>query len=267
MFYIFSLLLGMIFGSFMNVLICRLPYGNSIVFPPSSCPVCKSRIRFYDNIPIISFLLLGGKCRDCHTKISYQYPLVELVTGAFFLAVYAKFGISVLALRYFVFVFLLLTIAFTDLFTSLDTKNFECGVIPVILTRGGIILGFIFALFSPSILNSLLNSFLGVLVGGLVIWLPGFIYKLVTKREGMGFGDVELFGMIGAFLGYKPILLILFLSSFIGTIVGIPVIMIKKNRYFPIPFGPFISLATMVYIFYGDGIIQLYSKLILGIGG
>lgn len=251
----------------MNVLICRLPYGKSVVFPPSSCPFCKSRIKFYDNIPVLSFLFLRGRCRTCHTKISYQYPLVELVTGIFFLMVYAKFGISVLALKYAVFVFLLLAVAFTDLFTSFDTENFECGVIPVILTRGGIILGFIFALFSHSIFHSLLTSFLGMLAGGLVVWLPGFLYKLFTKREGMGFGDVELFGMIGAFLGYKPILLILFLSSFIGTIVGIPVIMMKRDKYFPMPFGPFISLATIIYIFYGENIIQLYFKLIFGVGG
>lgn len=245
------------------MLICRLPYGESVVFPPSSCPFCKSKIDFYDNIPILSFLLLRGRCRTCHTKISYQYPLVELVTGILFLMVYHKFGISFEALKYAVFVFLLLAVAFTDLFTSFDTENFECGVIPVVLTRGGIFLGFIFALFSDSILN----SFLGMVTGGLVVWLPGFIYKIFTKREGMGFGDVELFGMIGAFLGYKPILLILFLSSFIGTVVGIPVIMIKKNKHFPIPFGPFISIATIIYIFYGEIIIQLYFKLIFGVGG
>lgn len=251
----------------MNVLICRLPYGKSVVYPPSSCPVCGSRIKFYDNVPVLSFILLRGRCRVCNTRISYMYPLVELLTGFLFLLVYIKFGISLLAVKYAVFIFLLSATAFTDLFTSFDTENFECGVIPVVLTRGGIILGFIFALFSDDIPGSLLLSFLGMLAGGLAVWLPGFIYKIVTKREGMGFGDVELFGMIGAFLGYKPILLILFISSFVGTVVGIPLISIKKDKYFPMPFGPFISLATIIYIFYGEKIIQLYFKHIFGVGG
>lgn len=251
----------------MNVMISRLPYGKSIVHPSSMCPICGHKIRFYENIPVLSFVLLRGRCSSCKSKISFQYPLVEILTGICFLMIYSKFGISLLGLKMLIFVFLLLVIAFTDFFTSLDTENFECGVIPVVLTRGGMLAGLILSLVVKPELKTLINSFIGILAGGLIIWLPGFIYKLITKKEGMGFGDVELFGMIGAFLGYKPLFIILLLSSFLGTVVGIPVIAIKKDKNYPLPFGPFISLATIVYIFYGEALIKIYLNSIYGYGG
>lgn len=252
------------FGSFMNVLICRLPYGKSIIHPGSRCQICGHKIRFYENIPILSYIFLRGRCSSCKKKISIKYPFVELVTGVAFLITYRYFGISLLTLKMIVFIFMLLVIAFTDFFTSLDTENFECGVIPVVLTRGGMILGVILSLLVVPGLKTFLNSAIGFLVGGLIVWLPGFVYQIITKKEGMGFGDVELMAMIGTFLGYKPILLILILSSLFGIIVGIPVILIKKDRNFPLPFGPFISLATIVYVFYGDPLISLYLNTIYG---
>lgn len=248
----------------MNVLICRLPYGKSIVYPSSSCQTCGHKIRFYENIPILSYIFLKGRCSSCKTKISIQYPFVELATGFAFLFAYKYFGVSVLTLKMIVFLYLLLVIAFTDFFTSLDSDNFECGVIPVVLTRGGIVLGVILSLMVAPGLKTFLDSLIGILVGGLIIWLPGFIYQLITKKEGMGFGDVELLAMIGAFLGYKPLFLILMLSSLFGTIIGIPVILIKKDRNFPLPFGPFISIATIVYIFYGDFLVNLYLNTMFG---
>jgi len=264
MYSVIFFILGLIFGSFMNVLICRLPYGKSIVSPGSSCQTCGHKIRFYENIPLLSYIFLRGRCSGCKTKISFQYPFVEFVTGVAFLIAYRYFGISLLTLKMIIFLYMLLVIAFTDFFTSLDSDNFECGVIPVVLTRGGMILGIILSLLVAPGIKTFLNSVIGLLVGGLTIWLPGFIYEVITKKEGMGFGDVELLAMVGSFLGYKPILFILMLSSLLGIIVGIPVILIKKNRNFPLPFGPFISLATIVYIFYGDTLISLYLNTIYG---
>jgi len=258
------LITGLIFGSFMNVLIYRLPYGKSVVWPGSSCPRCGYKIKFYENIPVLSYIFLKGRCANCKCRISFRYPFVEITTGVLFFLVYTYFGLTLLTFKMLVFVFLLLTIAFTDYFTSLDSEHFECGVIPVILTRGGILLGIVLSfLVKPEILT-IVNSLLGAVVGGFIIWFPGYVYKLITKKEGMGAGDVELFGMIGAFLGYKPMFIILFLSSIVGALIGALIIFIKKDKNFPIPFGPFISLATLVYIFYGDRLVRGYLNIIYG---
>lgn len=250
----FIFLLGLVFGSFMNVLIARLPEGLSIVTPSSRCPYCANQIKFYDNIPLLSFLFLKGKCRHCDEKISVRYPLVEVVTGLLFLFVYLKIGFGFVLVKYLVFVFLLLTAAFTDLFTAFDDK-YECGIIPDEISVGGIGAGLAFSLFfNPGILNCII----GALTGFLILWVPSYVYYLLTKKEGMGGGDLKLFAMIGAFLGAKPLFFILFFSSFAGVVVGLPFIIWKKSRNFPIPFGPFISLATIFYIFYGNRIIDIY---------
>jgi len=247
-------LLGLIFGSFMNVLIARLPDGLSIITPSSSCPICAAKIKFYDNIPVLSFVLLRGKCRYCGEKISFRYPLVELVTAFLFLSVFIKVGFSFILIKYFIFVFLLLTAAFTDLFTAFNQK-YECGIIPDEISIGGIGVGLILSFFfHPGIINSVI----GAAAGFLILWVPSFVYYLLTKKEGMGGGDLKLFAMIGAFLGFKPLFFILFFSSLAGVVVGLPFIIWKGSRNFPIPFGPFISLATIFYIFYGNRIIDIY---------
>lgn len=238
----------------MNVLIYRLPRGGSVVTPPSSCPKCGEKIKFFDNVPLLSFFILGGKCRYCNEKISLRYPTVELSTGIAFILIYMKFGLQPELIKYLVFTFLLLVAAFTDMFTALD-ENFECGIIPDEISIGGTVLGLLFSLFFyPGILNSIL----GAVSGFLILWLPSFIYYIITKKEGMGGGDLKLFAMIGAFLGAKPLFFILFFSSLFGVVVGLPFILVKKNRDFPMPFGPFISLATIFYIFYGNMIVDMY---------
>ncbi len=277
--------IGLCFGSFMNVIIYRLPREKSIVFPPSSCPKCSNKLKFYDNIPLISYILLKGKCRYCKTKIPLQYPIVELITGFFVVFAYYKFGVTLLFFKYSVFIFLLLAAAFTDYFTAIDEENFECGIIPDEITIGGMIVGVLFAfalsyklipLLYKFILNSNLDftailkiistppiyNIIGVLTGFLILWLPAFIFQIITKKEGMGGGDIKLFMMIGAFLGWKPLFFILFVSSLVGTLVGIPMIVFKKNKEYMIPYGPFISIATILYIFYGDKIINKYFQML-----
>jgi leader peptidase (prepilin peptidase)/N-methyltransferase len=245
----------------MNVLICRLPKGVSVVFPSSNCPNCGERIKFFDNIPVLSFIILGGRCRYCNEKISFRYPMVEMSTGIVFLFVSMKFYLQPELIKYLVFTFLLLAAAFTDMFTALD-DDFECGIIPDEISLGGTVIGLAFAFFFyPGIFYSIL----GAVCGFLILWLPSFMYYVVTKKEGMGGGDLKLFAMIGAFLGIKPLFFILFFSSFFGVLVGLPLILVKKNRNFPIPFGPFISLATIFYIFYGDILVSIYlNKMFSG---
>jgi leader peptidase (prepilin peptidase)/N-methyltransferase len=243
----------------MNVLIYRLPLEKSIVSPGSACPNCGYHLKFYDNIPIISYLLLGGKCRKCKQKISIQYPIIELITALLFIAVYLKFGLTLLFVKYAVFIFLLSAAAFTDLFTAFDKENFECGIIPDEISIGGTIIGIIISIFTPL---GLLNSVIGAAVGFLILFLPAMFFKIIMKKEGMGGGDIKLFMMIGAFLGWQPMFFVLFVSSLLGTIIGIPFILLKKDKEYMIPFGPFISLSTLIYIFYGKQIINLYLQML-----
>ncbi|BAI79624.1 type IV prepilin peptidase [Deferribacter desulfuricans SSM1] len=255
--YLFFFILGLIFGSFFNVVISRLPYGKSIISPGSSCPKCGSKIKWYDNIPVISYLLLRGKCRVCGVKISIQYPLVEIITAIITVGLYYKFGLNVYFVQYFVLISLLICAGIIDLITALD-NDFETGIIPDEISLGGIPVGIIFGILQKKLIISLI----GGLVGFLLLFIPGFVYKLFTGKEGMGGGDIKLFAMIGTFLGYKPLFFILFLSSFVGATIGLFFIYLFKNREYPIPFGPFIGLATIIYIFFGDYIIQTYLKMI-----
>lgn len=277
--------IGICFGSFMNVIIYRLPREKSIVTPPSSCPKCNNRLKFYDNIPILSYLILCGKCRYCKTRISIQYPVVEFITGIAIAFTYYKFGYSFLFLKYATFIFLLLAAALTDYFTAIDEENFECGIIPDEITIGGVTIGLIFSFalsykMLPHLYQYVTNSsfdfnkviniistppvyhIFGVLAGFLILWLPAFIFQLVTKKEGMGGGDIKLFMMIGAFLGWKPLFFILFISSLMGTVIGIPLIIFKRDKEYMIPYGPFIALAAVLYVFYGDKIINKYMQMI-----
>lgn len=249
--YIF--VIGLVFGSFLNVLIARLPRDLSVVYPPSSCPQCGHRIRFYHNIPLIGFILLKGRCRDCGGKISVKYPLVELLTGVMFLLVFLKFGISLYTLKYFVFVFLLLGAGLTDVFTAADPE-FECGIIPDTYTLGGAVVG---VLFSFATYPGITSSLIGAAAGFLSLWVPAFLYKKLRRQEGMGGGDIKLMMMIGAFLGYIPVYFIVFGSAIIGSLVGLPLVILKKDKNYMIPFGLFIAVAAVVYIFFEAQIMNL----------
>ncbi len=247
---------GLIVGSFLNVCIYRLPEGKSIVFPPSHCPQCKHRLKWKDNIPLLSFILLKGHCRYCGHPISWQYPLVELITAIFSVLAYCKWKLSLTLIYYLVFIYALIAVSFIDI---------KHQIIPDCISLPGIVLGISGNLFLnylsknhlPSTLNqglsiiSFKSSLLGAALGGGILFLVAYGYYFVTKREGMGGGDIKLMAMIGAFLGIRVVPAVIFLASLAGSIVGIFWILAKgKDRYFPIPFGPFLALGALLCLFF-----------------
>jgi leader peptidase (prepilin peptidase)/N-methyltransferase len=246
-----SIIFGAIVGSFLNVCIFRVPKEESIVTPGSHCPHCKTPIRFYDNIPLVSYLLLKGKCRHCNEPISFQYPLIEGLTAICSFVIIIKFGPSLNYLFYFSFVAALIVITVIDLYYQ---------IIPDVISIPGIGVGLLGSLFFPGI--TFLDSLIGVLVGGGSLFLVATLYQWFFKREGMGGGDVKLLAMIGGFLGWKSVILTILLSSFIGSIVGI-LVMIFKGKDFKtaIPFGPFLSIGAVISLFYGEFIIGWYFGL------
>jgi leader peptidase (prepilin peptidase)/N-methyltransferase len=245
---IFITVLGAALGSFLNVLIYRLPEETSIIFPASRCPHCRKAIRFYDNIPVISYILLKGRCRECHEKISFRYPLVELITAVLSLLLFWKFGLTFQYLFSFIFVCALMVITFIDL---------DHQIIPDVITLPGIPIFFLAAVFAMNL--RFLDAFLGFLIGGGCLYGIAFVYELVTKREGMGGGDIKLLAMIGAFLGWQSLLFVLLVSSLLGAVVGISLMMVKgQDMKYAVPFGPFLSFAAVAYIFFGDYAIRLF---------
>ncbi|MBN1471597.1 MAG: prepilin peptidase [Syntrophaceae bacterium] len=238
---------GAAIGSFLNVCIFRLPAGTSIIKPSSQCPHCHHSIRFYDNIPIISFAVLGGRCRHCKARISWRYPLVELITAFLSLLLFLKFGFSWNYLVFFTFTAVLIVISFIDL---------DHQIIPDILTLPGIPLFFLASVFIVKL--PWVEALLGLLIGGGVLFVIAFVYELIFKREGMGGGDIKLLAMIGGFLGWKSLIFVLLLSSFSGALIGIAAMIIKKqDTKYAIPFGPFLSAAAIAYIFWGAGFMRL----------
>lgn len=235
--YLFTFAFGACVGSFLNVCIHRIPEGKSILSPPSSCPICNTPIRFYDNIPILSYLILFGKCRNCKARISIQYPIVEAVTGFFAILVLNYFGFSIDSLIYFAFIASLIVITFIDL---------RLQIIPDIISLPGIVIGFVSSFFLQDI--TVLNSLAGILIGGGTLFLVAYGYEKLTGIEGMGMGDIKLIAMIGAFLGWRAVLLSIFIGSFAGAIIGtIAMLIQKKDTKYAIPFGPFLALGAEFY--------------------
>jgi leader peptidase (prepilin peptidase)/N-methyltransferase len=250
-FYIFALMLGAVVGSFLNVCICRLPEGKSIVFPASACPLCGTQIRWYDNIPIVSFLLLRARCRSCRAPISWRYPLVEALNAILTLMLFIKYGPSLPFLALFIFCSALVVITFIDL---------DHQIIPDEISLPGIVVGFVFSFFLPW--SSWLNSLLGILLGGGSLFVVAWGYEKMTGKEGMGGGDVKLLAMMGAFLGWRSVLFIIFAASLVGSVIGVTVMMIqKKDVKLAIPFGPFLAFGAILYIFYGRQIIAWYLSI------
>lgn len=247
--------MGLSVGSFLNVCIYRIPEGNSIFFPGSRCPHCGKKIKFYDNIPVLSFILLRGKCRFCEARISIQYPLVELLTVFLFLASYQWWGLSLGFLSSVILGCLLIIVFFVDL---------RHRIIPDVITLPGILAGLSLALFSPQL--TILDSFLGLLIGGGAFCLLAILGELLFKKESLGGGDIKLAAMLGAFLGWQKLFLIFFLSALIGSVVGILAIhlssRVKEHR--TIPFGPFLALASFAAMFWGEGLIRVYLSIVLG---
>ncbi len=250
--YVAAFVFGTIVGSFLNVCIIRLPQSKSVISPPSHCPQCQSPIRFYDNIPILSYLILRGRCRQCQATISAQYPLIELIGGTFSLAFMLRYGVSLQYFIYFAFFSALVVIAFIDL---------RHQIIPDIISLSGIPAGFLSSLILPQI--SILDSALGILTGGGSLLLVAILYHLIARREGMGGGDIKLLAMIGAFLGWQGAIFSLIIGSLFGSLTGIALMIVeKKDRKFAIPFGPFLSLGAIVYLFWGEGIIRGYFMVL-----
>jgi leader peptidase (prepilin peptidase)/N-methyltransferase len=248
---LFALVTGMVVGSFLNVCICRLPRDESVVSPPSHCPQCDYLIRWYDNIPLLSYLLLRGRCRGCGARISIQYPLVELLNGLLTLALFLRFGPTLAFLVLFLFCSALVVITFIDL---------EHQIIPDEISLPGIVIGFICSFFLPG--HSWLNSLLGILLGGGSLLLVAYAYQWLTGNDGMGGGDIKLLAMMGAFLGWKSILFIVFASSLVGSVIGITMMLVqKKDSKLAIPFGPYLAFGAVLYIFYGRQIIHWYLNM------
>lgn len=238
---------GLALGSFANVCIHRMPRGESVVHPRSRCPSCGSPIRALDNIPVIGYLLLGGKCRACKQGISAVYPLVEFATGALLAATFMRFGMTREFPIFATVVFALVAITMIDV---------EHKIIPDRITLPGIVFGLVFG----SYLHGFWSSAIGLLTGG------GLFYVIaVLSRGGMGGGDIKFIAGVGALLGWKKVLLVIFLGSLLGSIVGVALMALnKKDRKSQIPFGPYLALGTLIAIFYGDELIRLYLGLISG---
>ncbi len=246
--HICTFVLGAIVGSFLNVCIYRIPARISLVFPGSCCPVCKAEVLWYQNVPLLSWLLLGGKCAACRGPISFRYPLVELLTGLLFSLGFWRFGMATATPVYWTFLSALVVITFIDL---------DHQIIPDVISLPGIVLGFLFSFAIPWL--SWADSLLGILLGGGSLWAVSACYKLLTRAEGMGMGDVKLLAMLGAFLGWKAILPVIFMSSLLGTLVGVPVMLAKgAGGKYAIPFGPFLALGGVVYLFWGPLLIRWY---------
>ncbi|MFA5280222.1 MAG: prepilin peptidase [Smithellaceae bacterium] len=243
---VFAFIFGAAIGSFLNVCIFRIPAEASIVKPASRCPSCGHPIRFHDNIPIVSFLILRARCRDCGAKISWRYPLVEMITGLLALLLFLKYGPTLVFLSFFIFTAVLIVITFIDL---------DHQIIPDILSLPGIPVFFLAAVFIVGL--PWLEALIGLLIGGGVLLAIAFVYECITKREGMGGGDIKLLAMIGGFLGWKSLIFVLLFSSLTGAVVGIAAMVVKKqDTKYAIPFGPFLPAAAVAWIFWGDAFIR-----------
>ncbi|HEY5496945.1 MAG TPA: prepilin peptidase [Syntrophales bacterium] len=242
-------ILGAVVGSFLNVCIHRIPREESIVFPSSRCPHCRHAIAWYDNIPLFSYIFLRGRCRSCQEAISGRYFLIEALTAVMALFTYWKFGISLAFLAAFLFVATLIVITFIDI---------EHQIIPHEIVLPGIPLFLLAAVFIMGI--PLFDAFLGIMIGIGSLYLIAVYYEQLTGTEGMGGGDVNLMGMLGAFLGWKSLLFVLMTGAFTGAAVGI-IMMINKGKTmkYAVPFGPFLSLGAVVYLFWGRAIVNFFS--------
>jgi leader peptidase (prepilin peptidase)/N-methyltransferase len=231
----------------LNVCILRIPAEESIVSPGSRCPNCKTPVVWYDNIPMASWLVLRGRCRKCAEPISFRYFVIELITALASVTVYARFGLGVEWTIWFAFVAAMIVITFIDL---------DHRIIPNVVSLPGIVVGF--ALSFRGVPGPVASA-LGILFGGGILWLTAWGYEFATGREGMGFGDVKLLAMIGAFLGWQSIPFTLLASSLSGSVVGVSLMLwTGSDTKYAIPFGPFLAFGAITYLFYGERLIAWY---------
>ncbi|MBF0284324.1 MAG: prepilin peptidase [Magnetococcales bacterium] len=253
-------LFGAVIGSFLNVCAYRIPLGESIVFPGSRCPQCGHAIRWHDNLPIFGWLLLRGRCRDCGTAISVEYPLVETLAALLTVWVGHRFGLTFPA-----FALMLLGYAFL----VLAVIDFHHYILPDVITLPGTAVGLAIAFlpWSAPPLPGWQDALLGAVGGGGFLFAVAWGFEKLTGRQGMGLGDVKLLAMIGAWMGWKALPLAIFGSAVIGTVVGVAwMVVAGRDRRLPIPFGPYLILAAWAHLFYGREIYQWYWRLVYGYG-
>jgi leader peptidase (prepilin peptidase)/N-methyltransferase len=250
-----TFILGAIIGSFLNVCIYRIPAGISIVSPRSRCPHCETPIHWYHNIPILSWLLLKGKCAYCRAEVPVRYLLVEALTGGLFALFFYRFAFHPVTPVVLLLVAALVVITFIDL---------DHQIIPDVISLPGIPIGFLCSFYVPWV--SWQESLLGIVLGGGSLLTIALGYELLTKKEGMGFGDVKLLAMLGAFLGWTAIFPIIFIGSLLGTLVGVPLMLIKKaDGKLAVPFGPFLSAGALLHLFFVqhlDPIMHWYASML-----
>ncbi|AHZ86916.1 Prepilin peptidase PppA [Bdellovibrio bacteriovorus] len=252
-FYVLFFVLGAIFGSFGNVVIYRLPREESVVKPRSYCYSCKTQIKWYDNIPILSWFILRGKCRKCEAKFSFRYPLVEIIMAVLFALSYHYAGLTWTLLEYLIFIFGLVVCTFIDL---------DHMILPDEFTLSGIVIGLVGAALNPQ--REFLDALFGVLMGGGFLWGMAYVYYMFTKNEGMGGGDIKLLAWIGAIVGWKAIPFVIMTSAIVGSVIGL--IAARKQKAglkTVIPFGPYLALGAVVYLFGGEAIALWYLGLFL----
>lgn len=243
---------GICIGSFLNVCIYRLPESKSIVHPRSMCPSCGTLIASYDNLPIFSYMALRGKCRHCGARISFRYPAIEFISGIFAVGVFLKYGLSLEALIYYTFIATLLVITFIDI---------DHQIIPDVISLPGIPIFFAASFALPDV--TLVESIVGILIGGGSLWIVAQLYYVLTRKEGMGGGDIKLLAMMGAVIGWKGVLFTIFVASAIGTVVGMLVMLkTRTSMKLKVPFGPFLAIGAIAYIFLGPQLITWYFNLL-----
>ena len=265
--------MGLIIGSFLNVCILRIPAGLSVVRPSSRCPKCHAEIKAYDNIPVLSWLVLGGKCRGCKTKISPMYPAVEFLTGVLFVVCYLLFGESLAMVKWSLLSALLVVLTATDIRER---------ILPDVVNLSGFVIGILFSFFMvptdgaslwlsnlmfefppPRAVLSVVDALMGAAVGAGLLWIVGEGYFKLRGKEGMGLGDVKMMGMVGAFFGVKRTLLTVLFGSLLGSVIGIVIIAVsRKGRDYELPFGAFLGLGALLVIYFGTPLLNWYQSLL-----
>jgi leader peptidase (prepilin peptidase)/N-methyltransferase len=273
--YLFVFIIGAVIGSFLNVIIHRVPNEESIVFPGSKCPKCGTKLKPYDNIPILSWLILGGKCRNCKAKIAIRYPAVELLTGLLYVVVYWQIGFDPMLFVGLVFVSVIVALMFIDA---------EHMILPNVITYPFLAFAFLVRIIYPIVFGtvfsdmtfrplaamsaypvwvvSLVGAVLGAIAGGGSLWLVGAVWKKLRGVEAMGLGDVKMMAGVGALLGWRLALLSIFLAAFAGAVIGIAVIMRQKDKNFQaqIPFGIFLGIGSIIAFLFGEQMIAWYMR-------
>lgn len=235
------------------MVIIRLPQGQNVALPHSRCPKCLVAIKWRDNIPVLSYFLLRGKCRNCGTQISWRYPLVEFLMACLFAAIFYRWGWSISTFEYLLLAFGLVTVSFID---------FDHMILPDSFTLGGIVMGLVGSYLNPD--RAVMESLMGLLMGGGFLWAVAYVYMLIRQEEGMGGGDIKLLAWIGAVLGWQAIPFVILGSSIVGSLVGLTVAWQSKSGLkTSIPFGPYLAFAALVYVLGGQHFGQIYLNFFM----